>query len=80
MMIGSNFDEIVSQVDRLSMQDKLRLMERLTATIRHDIEVGEKIADFSDWHKSLQATYGILADDPIQRWPQGDYEERDAIE
>lgn len=79
-MIGASFDEIASQVDRLSMQDKLRLMERLTATIKHDIEVGENTVTSSDWHQSLQAAYGILADDPIQRWPQGDYEERDAIE
>ncbi len=79
-MITASFDEIASQVDRLSMQDKLRLMERLTVTIRHEIEAGGSAAAPSDWNKSLQSTYGILADDPIQRWPQGDYEERDAIE
>ena len=79
-MLAASFDEIVSQVDRLSVQDKLRLMERLTATIRHEIQTGASAAASSDWSKSLRSTYGILADDPIRRWPQGDYEERDAIE
>lgn len=28
------------------------------------------------WHKFIEATYGCLADDPIRRGEQGDYEIR----
>jgi len=34
----------------------------------------------TDWHTALRATYGILADDPIERPPQLPLEEREPIE
>jgi hypothetical protein len=34
----------------------------------------------SDWHEFLRETYGSLRDTPIQRWDQGEYEEREPIE
>jgi hypothetical protein len=33
-----------------------------------------------EWLAFIDATYGSLADDPIERGPQGDYEVRDEIE
>jgi myosin-crossreactive antigen len=33
-----------------------------------------------EWHDFINVTYGCLADDPIIRYPQGEYEEREAIE
>lgn len=32
-----------------------------------------------DWLAFLEETAGSLADDPIERGPQGDYEERDVL-
>ncbi|WP_414530256.1 hypothetical protein [Nodularia chucula] len=33
-----------------------------------------------EWHDFINMTYGCLADDPIIRHPQGEYEERETIE
>jgi hypothetical protein len=33
-----------------------------------------------EWVAFIEATYGSLADDPIERLPQGEYEIRDEIE
>ncbi|MEH2451287.1 hypothetical protein [Nostoc sp.] len=33
-----------------------------------------------EWHEFLDKTYGCLADDPIMRHPQGEYEQREPIE
>lgn len=33
-----------------------------------------------EWHDFIDMTYACLADDPIIRYPQGEYEEREAIE
>ncbi len=33
-----------------------------------------------EWVAFVNATYGSLADDPIERGPQGDYEKRDETE
>jgi hypothetical protein len=32
-----------------------------------------------DWLQFIEETAGSLADDPIQRWPQGEHEIRDEI-
>ena len=37
----------------------------------------EELAD--DWSAFVQATYGSLADDPIERGAQGSYELREAL-
>ena len=36
--------------------------------------------DPTDWHGFIQKTYGCLADNPIVRYPQGEYEVREEIE
>ncbi len=33
-----------------------------------------------EWHDFIEKTFGCLADDPIVRYPQGEYEERETIE
>ncbi|MEH2422393.1 MAG: hypothetical protein V7K48_16215 [Nostoc sp.] len=33
-----------------------------------------------EWHEFIDKTYGCLADDPIMRHPQGEYEQRELIE
>ncbi|MBM3236918.1 hypothetical protein FJZ31_11560 [Candidatus Poribacteria bacterium] len=36
--------------------------------------------DRLSWHDFIKETYGCLADDPIERGPQGKYEIREVIE
>ena len=48
----------------------------LRAKLCHDTEFNQET---EDWKAFLDRTYGILADAPIQRWPQGEYEERDSV-
>ena len=37
-------------------------------------------AQISDWHSFIEQTYGSLADDPIERGEQGQFEVREVIE
>jgi hypothetical protein len=74
-MAQTTFESVLAQAEKLTPQDRLRLVERLAATLHADIR-----KDDSDWHTALRATYGILKDDPIERPPQLPLEERDPIE
>ncbi|MTJ28361.1 hypothetical protein [Aphanizomenon sp. UHCC 0183] len=51
--------------------------EPVNQTIK--IAQNQEIKDL-EWHDFINRTYGCLADDPIIRYPQGEYEEREAIE
>ncbi len=70
-------ESLYEKIDQLSSAEKWRL-------VRHVLETLEKERtaplEVSDWHKELQATYGILADDPIERAVQLPLQERDPIE
>ena len=67
-----SFEEVAALVDTLSASDKLRLIERVTSTLRHELTDLPKPISELEWADFLKATYGILADDPIRRWPQCD--------
>ncbi|MTJ51501.1 hypothetical protein FJR38_01780 [Anabaena sp. UHCC 0253] len=43
------------------------------------IDKNQELKDL-EGHDFIKRTYGCLADDPISKYPQGEYEERDAIE
>ncbi|MTJ47919.1 hypothetical protein [Dolichospermum sp. UHCC 0259] len=49
--------------------------------VNQTIKIAQKkeIKDL-EWHNFINRTYGCLADEPIIRYPQGEYEEREAIE
>jgi len=74
-MVHTEFENILAQAEQLSPQDRLRLVERLAATLQADIKPAKQ-----DWHAALRTAYGILKDDPIERPPQLPLEERDPIE
>ncbi len=76
MMVA--YQEIAELAEQLPKADKARLIKHLSGLLRHEIEL-ESPSEMS-WHEFLNATYGILADDPIQRWDQGEYEEREPLE
>jgi hypothetical protein len=73
-MIEMTFEEVFEQAQRLSPQERLRLVERLAAMLQAELKPK------TDWHTFLRETYGILKDDPIQRYEQGEYEEREPLE
>ena len=50
------------------------------AHIQEAEKSSEDIAEAADWHTFIQETYGCLADDPIERGDQGDYDVREVIE
>lgn len=72
------YDQAVILADRLSLVEKARLMEHLSAGLKHDLEV-ETFRRMS-WHEFIEQTAGILADDPIERPPQLPFEEREPLE
>jgi len=73
-MAISNLDVLIQQVKTLSPTERLRLIEYVAVTLQSDL------VDEEDWHSKLQATYGILADEPVERLPQPPLEERDMLE
>ena len=72
------YDDVVTKVDKLSVNEKVRLIEHLGSTLQHDLEVESYRR--MPWHEFLKRTYGILADDPIERPPQLPLEEREPLE
>lgn len=52
------------------------------ATVEVEMNVERKQANTTqaDWHNFLERMNGILADDPIERGEQGEYEVREALE
>jgi hypothetical protein len=73
-MANTTFDELFEQLQKLSAIERLRMMELLAVTLQSDL------IQPSEWHTALNATYGILADDPIERPPQLPIEDREPLE
>jgi hypothetical protein len=68
-------EELLAHAQQLSFWEQLRLLESLAEAVRR-----KAITTQTDWHTFLEETYGILADDPIERPPQGQFEEREPLE
>lgn len=70
-------DTLIHEAERLPATEKWRLVKQLLRSLE---EEQQPRAPKSDWHEFLRETYGSLHDTPIQRWDQGEYEEREPIE
>lgn len=68
------FEALFEQVQSLSAAQRLRMMELLAVNLQSEVTRP------TDWHTALKATYGILADDSIERPPQRPLEDRDLLE
>jgi hypothetical protein len=77
-MVTTTFEELTEQLERLSIQDKLRLIEHLTARLQRDLEV-ESFRRMP-WADFVARTSGLLADDPIERPAQLLPEDRESLE
>ncbi len=76
-------EKLVVQAELLSSLDRIRLVERLVAGIERDMAAlaatQSETARLRAWQVTVERTAGVLADDPIERPPQGDFEQRDPI-
>ncbi len=72
------YEEAVSKADQLTLAEKVRLLEHISASMRHDLEV-EAFKRMS-WREFVDNTAGLLADDPIERPPQLPLEDREPME
>ncbi len=68
------FEALFTEVQKLSALERLRLMELLAMNLQSEF------IDETDWQMRLRATYGILADDPIERPSQLPLQEREPLE
>jgi hypothetical protein len=74
----TTYEEVILVAGQLSMAEKIRLIEYLSITLRHDLEV--EVYKQLPWHEFIERTAGSLADSPIERPPQLPTEEREPLE
>lgn len=70
-------EELLEEVDRLPSDQKWQLVKHMLDTLEHEQAAPTSTADY---HQFLRETYGSLRDTPIERWDQGEYEERELHE
>jgi hypothetical protein len=79
----TTLEQVLAQAQALSSLDKVRLVERLFASIERDMEALDNAevnaARMDAWKATVERTAGALANDMIERPPQGEYEQRDDI-
>lgn len=72
------YDEALQLTNRMTLVEKVRLLEYLSTSLKHDLksEAYKQIP----WEQFLDLTYGSLADDPIERDQPFQADVRDEIE
>jgi len=71
------FDELLHEVEQLPATARWQLVKRVLRSLEQE-QIAPPV-EF-DWHQFLRETYGSLRNTPIQRWPQGEYEDREPFE
>jgi hypothetical protein len=74
----TTYEEAVQVTNRLSLVEKVRLLEHLSTALKHDLET--EAYKNMPWDQFLDMTYGSLADDPIERNQPSQIDKRDEIE
>lgn len=59
------YDQAVQLANQMTLVDKARLLEYLSASLKHDLET--EAYKHMPWEQFVNLTYGSLADDPIER-------------
>lgn len=59
------YEEAVQLTSRMTLVEKVLLLEHLSSTLKHDLEL--EAYKHIPWDQFLDLTYGSLADDPIER-------------
>ena len=80
---ASTLEQVMIQAQALSSLDKVRLVQQLLTSIERDMEALDspemEAERLREWRATVERTAGALADDPLERPPQGDYELRDDV-
>lgn len=74
----STYEQVQQLTSKLSLADKVRLLEYLSAALKHDLET--VAYQQIPWEQFIDATYGSFVDDPIERHQPLLSDARDAIE
>jgi hypothetical protein len=72
-----NFEQLAREAEHLSNAERWRLVKHLLRLLEYETMVPSPTLD---WQTFLSETYGSMRDAPIQRWSQGEYEEREPLE
>jgi hypothetical protein len=67
--------ELIEVVDQLPATDKWQLVKHVLDTLEQE----QTATVAPDYHEFLRETYGSLRDTPIERWEQGNYDERESL-
>jgi hypothetical protein len=72
------YEEALQLTNQMSVAEKVRLLEHLSTSLKHDLEI--EAYQHIPWNQFLDLTYGSLADDPIERNQPPYADVRDDIE
>jgi hypothetical protein len=72
------YDDVIHLTNHMTLVEKLRLLEHLSTSLKHDIEA--EAYKHIPWDQFIDLTYGSLADDPIERNQPLQPDVRDEIE
>lgn len=72
------YEEAVQLTARMTLAEKVLLLEHLSHTLKQDIET--EAYRHMPWEQFIDLTYGSLADDPIERDQPLQADVRDEIE
>lgn len=73
----SDMDQLLETFEHLPINEKWRLVNQMLRSLEKEQAAP---TEQSDWHQFLRETYGAFRDTPIQRWEQGEYEQREPLE
>lgn len=71
------YEEAVQLTRRMTLAEKVLLLEHLSAALRQDIET--EAYRHMPWEQFVELTYGSLAEDPIERSQPSAPDMRDEI-
>ncbi len=74
----TDYEEALKLMNRLTLVEKVRLLEDLSTALRQDLET--EAYKHIPWQQFIDLTYGSLADDPIERNQPPFPDVRDEIE
>lgn len=72
-------EQVKKEIDNVDSQ-YLDVIYKIIKALGASTENPDRIQPSENWHRFIDATYGCLADDPIERGSQGNYELREAFE
>lgn len=73
-----DYEQVALLAEQLSLAEKVRLLERLSSAVKHDLEL--EAYKHIPWEQFLNLTYGSLENDPVERNQPLHPDARDEIE